>query len=104
MRCSKCGANNPATNNFCAKCGNALAKPCAKCGADNPPASDFCGKCGAALSEPAAPMPASPPELASAASGAATAGERRHLTALFSDLVASTSPPHHLTSHDSRRV
>src|ERR1700736_7001164 len=49
MRCLKCGTNNPSTNNFCAKCGSALAKHCAKCDAENPPASDFCGKCGAPL-------------------------------------------------------
>src|ERR1700688_1853449 len=49
MRCSKCGTNNPSTNNFCAKCGNALAKHCAKCNAENPPTSDFCGKCGTPL-------------------------------------------------------
>ncbi|MGA7869531.1 MAG: zinc ribbon domain-containing protein [Candidatus Binatus sp.] len=36
MRCSKCGTNNPSTNNFCAKCGNALAKHCPKCNAENP--------------------------------------------------------------------
>src|ERR1019366_2978497 len=49
MRCSKCGTNNPSTNNFCAKCGKALAIYCAKCGAENPPTSNFCGKCGAPL-------------------------------------------------------
>src|SRR5260370_1240575 len=104
MRCSKCGANNPATNNFCAKCGNALAKPCAKCSANNPPASDFCGKCGAALGEPAAPMPAAPPELASAAPGPATAGERRHLTVLFCDLVGSTPLSQQLDAEEWREV
>src|SRR5712691_699072 len=53
MRCSKCGTNNPSTNNFCAKCGNALAKHCSRCNAENPPTSDFCGKCGALLTNSA---------------------------------------------------
>jgi hypothetical protein len=35
-RCSKCGTNNP-SNNFCPKCGSALANLCAKCKAQNPP-------------------------------------------------------------------
>src|SRR5208337_4748582 len=86
MRCSKCGTNNPSTNNFCAKCGNALAKQCAKCSAENPLTSDYCGKCGASLGEPAAPQPTASPELSSTASGLATTGERRHLTVLFCDL------------------
>lgn len=90
MRCSKCETNNPSTNNFCAKCGNALARHCAKCQAENPPTSDFCGKCGVSLSEPAAPPPSAPPEPAGAAPGPATVGERRQLTVLFCDLVGST--------------
>src|ERR1700722_18400117 len=49
MRCSRCATNNPSTNNFCAKCGNALARRCARCAAENPPTADFCGKCGARL-------------------------------------------------------
>ena len=49
MRCSRCATNNPSTNNFCAKCGNALVRRCARCAAENPPTADFCGKCGARL-------------------------------------------------------
>ena len=49
MRCAKCGRNNSPANDFCAKCGNALAKQRTKCQAENPPTSDFCGNCGAAL-------------------------------------------------------
>jgi class 3 adenylate cyclase/tetratricopeptide (TPR) repeat protein/ribosomal protein L40E len=86
MRCSKCGSENPAGNNFCARCGNALARLCLKCGAENAPPANFCGKCGAALdtlvSTPVSPTPPiQPPEVA---------GERRHLTVLFCDLVGST--------------
>jgi class 3 adenylate cyclase/ribosomal protein L40E len=103
MRCSKCGTDNPATNNFCAKCGNALAKHCAKCNADNPPTSDFCGKCGAPLGEPVAPQSA-PPELAFAASGPATDGERRHLTVLFCDLVGSTPLSQQLDAEEYRDI
>jgi class 3 adenylate cyclase/predicted ATPase/ribosomal protein L40E len=103
MRCLKCWTNNPSTNNFCAKCGSALAKHCAKCEADNPPTSDFCGKCGASLGEPVAPQSA-PTELASAAPGPATDGERRHLTVLFCDLVGSTPLSQRLDAEEWREV
>ena len=87
MRCSKCDSDNPAGNNFCARCGNALARPCLKCGSENPPASNFCGQCGAALSAPVRdPIVATPPPQAPE-----IAGERRHLTVLFCDLVGSTA-------------
>jgi class 3 adenylate cyclase len=102
MRCSKCGTDNPATNNFCAKCGNALAKHCAKCSAENAPTSDYCSKCGASLSEPVAVQPpAASPELAP---GPATAGERRHLTVLFCDLVGSTPLSQQLDAEEWHEV
>src|SRR5271168_3825542 len=104
MRCAKCGTTNSPTNSFCAKCGNALAKHCAKCSAENPPTSDFCGKCGASLSEPAEPLPAAPPELTRDAPGRATAGERRHLTVLFCDLVGSTPLSQQLDAEEWRDV
>src|SRR5208282_1250851 len=90
MRCSKCGTNNPSTNNFCSKCGTALAKHCTKCQAENPPTSDFCGKCGASLGEPAEPLPAASPGLTRESLAPVPTGERRHLTVLFCDLVGST--------------
>jgi class 3 adenylate cyclase/tetratricopeptide (TPR) repeat protein len=102
MRCTKCGTDSPATNNYCAKCGNALTKHCAKCSAENAPTSDYCSKCGASLSEPVAPQPpAAPPELAP---GPATAGERRHLTVLFCDLVGSTPLSQQLDAEEWREV
>ena len=104
MRCAKCGRTNSPTNNFCAKCGNALAKQCTKCQAENPPTSDFCGKCGASLAEPAAPPLAAPAELASAAPVPATTGERRHLTVLFCDLVGSTPLSQQLDAEEWREV
>src|SRR5271163_4754317 len=98
MRCSKCGTNNPSTNNFCAKCGNALVKHCAKCTAENPPTSDFCGKCGAPLTNGAgaAVVTSSPKGSASSvrlapesSSPEALYGERKTVTALFADIKGS---------------
>jgi class 3 adenylate cyclase/tetratricopeptide (TPR) repeat protein len=104
MRCSKCGTSSPSTNSFCAKCGDALAKHCAKCTAENPPTSDFCGKCGAPLSEPAEPLPAAPPVLTREAAGPIIAGERRHLTVLFCDLVGATPLSQQLDAEEWREV
>jgi class 3 adenylate cyclase/ribosomal protein L40E len=103
MRCAKCGTTNSPTNNFCAECGTALARRCEKCLAENPPTSDFCGKCGASLGERAAPH-ADQPAPAGAAPGPVTAGERRHLTVLFCDLVGSTPLSQQLDAEEWREV
>src|SRR5579863_7993553 len=100
MHCSKCGSENPAGNNFCARCGSALARLCAKCGAENSPTSNFCGKCGAQLTNgPGAAVAASPPQgsaprirVAAEQPDASITldGERKTVTALFADIKGST--------------
>src|ERR1700687_1261121 len=85
MRCSKCGSDNRGGAKFCKECASPLSTNCATCGALNQPGAKFCDECGAALGDAAAatvadPTPTAPP----------TAGERRHLTVLFCDLVGST--------------
>ncbi|HEY6419020.1 MAG TPA: adenylate/guanylate cyclase domain-containing protein [Candidatus Binataceae bacterium] len=113
MRCSKCGTDNPSTNNFCAKCGTALAKHCAKCKAENPPASDFCGKCGAPLTNGtgAAAATSSPPGSASgvrvapeSSSPEALDGERKTVTALFADIKGSTELEQDLDPEEARAI
>ncbi len=113
MTCSKCGTNNPSTNNFCAQCGNALAKGCAKCKAENPPTSVFCGKCGAPLSDGAGAGAAtsSPPASASGVRVAAEQtdtsaleGERKTVTALFADIKGSTEMMEDLDPERARAV
>ena len=88
MRCSNCSCENPAENNFCARCGTSLTRLCAKCGAANSAASNFCGKCGAAITGSPVGNPAfrARPDLERE-----VVGERRHLTVLFCDLVGSTA-------------
>jgi class 3 adenylate cyclase/tetratricopeptide (TPR) repeat protein/ribosomal protein L40E len=113
MRCTKCGTNNPSTNNFCAKCGNALAKHCVKCKAENPPTSDFCGKCGAPLGNGAGAAAAT-----SSASGLASGvhvapestspealeGERKTVTALFGDIKGSMELIEDLDPEEARAI
>ncbi len=87
MRCSKCDSDNREGRKFCANCGAAFAVLCRKCGTANEPNEKFCGECGAALSAPvetaAAAVAVEPREV--------YAGERRHLTILFCDLVGSVT-------------
>jgi hypothetical protein len=86
MRCSNCGSDNRQGRKFCANCGAALVVTCPKCGASNQPEDKFCGECGAGFAEVAAvKAPEATPIVVSGA------GERRHLTVLFCDLVGSTS-------------
>src|ERR1700730_9059834 len=99
MHCSKCGCENPADNNFCARCGNSLARLCVKCGAENSPASNFCGKCGTPLAKhenaasvisPARKSAAGIRVVAEEAEASALEGERKTVTALFADIKGST--------------
>src|SRR5437899_11474556 len=113
MRCSKCGTNNPSTNNFCAKCGNALAKHCAKWKAENPPTSEFCGKCGAPLTTGAGAAVATSAPRGSASDVRVTPessspetldGERKTVTALFADIKGSMELIEDLDPEEARRL
>jgi hypothetical protein len=86
MTCPGCNAENQPTAKFCVECGTAFQTPCAKCGSKNPPTAKFCQECGVGLSAPVqAPVPETSP-----VQSREIAGERRHLTVLFCDLVGST--------------
>jgi class 3 adenylate cyclase/ribosomal protein L40E len=114
MRCAKCGTNNPAANNFCARCGNALGKLCAKCNAENPPTSDFCGKCGApltsgigsaAVATSSSPEPSSGFRIASEQTEVSEIeGERKTVTALFADIKGSTELMADLDPEEARAI
>src|SRR3984893_17397313 len=70
---------------------------CSKCGADNRETAKFCDSCGATLRQVATAtdsgLPATP-----------TAGERRHLTVLFCDLVGSTAIAAQLDPEEWREI
>jgi class 3 adenylate cyclase/tetratricopeptide (TPR) repeat protein len=82
MRCWNCGSENPTDHKFCEDCGRPLENRCPKCGAESTAGKRFCGGCGAPLD------PIAPAEKELRYRG--VAGERRHLTVLFCDLVGST--------------
>ncbi len=52
--CPKCGAQNTATNKFCAECGAKLMPnliPCPKCGEKVPEGTKFCPNCGSSMAD-----------------------------------------------------
>jgi class 3 adenylate cyclase len=75
MRCIRCSADSRPGARYCAACGRSLHRTCDACGRANDADARFCSDCGHALGAPA---------------DAAAAGERRHLTVLFCDVVGST--------------
>src|SRR5216683_539866 len=85
MRCTSCNGENPSAAKFCIQCGSPFKSRCLKCGTENPPQANFCSECGAALVDAAqAKVAEAKPTVVS------IAGERRHLSVLFCDLVGST--------------
>jgi class 3 adenylate cyclase/tetratricopeptide (TPR) repeat protein len=82
MWCSKCGSENPAGAKFCSECATPMAAKCPSCGASNNPGAKFCNQCASPLAAPDSKAKGQP--------GEEIAGERRHLTVLFCDLVNST--------------
>jgi class 3 adenylate cyclase/tetratricopeptide (TPR) repeat protein len=71
---------------------------CSKCGADNRETARFCDSCGAALRDVASAT------AADAGVPASIAGERRHLTVLFCDLVNSTAIAAQLDPEEWREI
>jgi class 3 adenylate cyclase len=96
MRCSKCGVENLEGLKFCNECGTALTAVCVSCGFGNQPTAKFCGQCGTSLERSVPDYVAEPL--------AKLAGERRHLTVMFCDLVGSTEMASHLDPEEWRAV
>ena len=49
LTCGACGAENPAGNSYCGKCGAPLARTCPACGASVKAGDAYCGQCGKKL-------------------------------------------------------
>ncbi len=100
MRCPQCKSENRDSAKFCAECGHAFPKTCPACGEDNGPRAKFCNECGEPFSTPGSrnsrPVPAAIPDEAPS--------ERRQLTVMFCDLVASTELSARLDPEDLRDV
>jgi class 3 adenylate cyclase/tetratricopeptide (TPR) repeat protein/ribosomal protein L40E len=97
MLCGKCNSDIPPDALFCMRCGAKIEIACHSCGTINPAGSNFCRRCGASQGATAAIRPVTQPrnELA---------GERRHLTVLFCDLVGSTEIASQLDPEEWREI
>src|ERR1700693_2080664 len=83
--CRNCSKINLPDKHFCVECGKRLELSCDACGAPAQPGEKYCGNCGVRLTAPEAPRRDS-----DGAGHLQSGGERRHLSVLFADLVAST--------------
>lgn len=100
MQCPQCQHDNPLGAEFCVECASSIERRCPGCGTEAAPTAKFCPECAA------------PPTVKSPAVGRATgqssapteAGERRHLTALFCDLVGSTDIASRLDPEEWHRI
>src|SRR6266852_472488 len=113
MRCTKCGAENPAGKRFCGDCGAALVNRCARCSAENPPEKRFCGDCGSALGTDVV-AEGGKQSAAGADGGVRIAsesqtpetidGERKTVTALFADIKGSTELMEDIDPEEARAI
>jgi class 3 adenylate cyclase/ribosomal protein L40E len=97
MLCAKCNSYVPADALFCMKCGARVEIGCTTCGTFNTSDANFCRKCGASLGAAAPTRSVTEPRND-------LAGERRHLTVLFCDLVGSTQIAGHLDPEEWREI
>lgn len=100
MQCPRCQTENPANARFCPNCGLALARKCSNCQSMLPPGARFCMHCGQPILEqtPAdedrlSRLTAAVPDplVRKMRSAGDLSGERRTVTALLVDVVASTA-------------
>jgi len=113
MKCPKCQFENRDGIKFCEECGAKFELECPACKANIPLSSKFCGECGNAL-KPAKYFSDKiseancQPYLSSAeislSDVAPIVGERKHVTALFSDLIAYTTMSERLDPEDVKDI
>lgn len=129
MKCTNCGFANEADARFCENCGEPLEHTCPNCGKAVKPGAKFCKNCGFKLGADVAdsPLPTPDSQLGSRESGVGTLqdlrraapqtvadkiraergrseGERKMVTALFTDIVGSTSLAERMDPEDWREI
>ena len=101
MKCPECQLANPQGAKSCAQCGKTFSRICPKCGATNSLAFNYCGECGYSLSGSRESAHLEPNNRNTQTTGSLSretkpevieiAGERKHVTVLFSDLSGYTA-------------
>lgn len=126
MKCNHCGFDNEPDARFCEECGQPLDQTCPNCGQAVKPGAKFCKHCGFKLMQsPAADAPARKPSMQPTAKDRLSAlqqaaplniaekiravrghndGERKMVTALFTDIVGSTALAEQMDPEDWRDI
>jgi len=114
MKCPECRFENPEGMKFCGECGSKLEKICPNCNLSNPPKFKFCGECGHDLRErPESTLKGSsepktiPAESQTDKTSRATRpseGERKYVTALFSDMSGYTTMSERLDPEEVKEI
>lgn len=93
MRCPECEFENPDSLKFCGHCGTKLEMTCSACGYLNPADFKFCGECGNPLGKKREEFLQLEDE-----------GERKYVTALFSDLSGYTAMSERLDPEEVKKI
>jgi class 3 adenylate cyclase len=128
MKCPNCSHTNSPAARFCENCGQALPRACPNCGQTVSAAAKFCSNCGfqltgvSASTVPLSPKEPAPPSLATSpldelrratpqplvqkilSQRERLEGERKLVTALFTDIVGSTALAEAMDPEDWREV
>jgi class 3 adenylate cyclase len=93
VRCPRCQHENPDEARFCSQCGTQLGRSCGACGAVLPPGARFCLECGRAVAAAPAPASYTPRHIREQilAARGTVEGERKQVSVLFCDIVASSA-------------
>ena len=93
MKCPECQSENPDGLRYCGQCGSRLELVCPHCKFTNPSHFKFCGECGRKLENGRSP-----------GDEPSAGGERRYVTALFSDLAGYTALSENLDPEEVKTI
>jgi class 3 adenylate cyclase/tetratricopeptide (TPR) repeat protein len=92
MKCPKCHTENPDTKKFCRECGASILPLCPNCGAEVSLEDKFCGECRHSL------------EIVEKEKTISAEGERKYVTAMFSDLSGYTAISEKLDPEEVKEI
>ena len=106
MECPNCRFDNRDEAAFCLECGAELGIKCSNCEKSLPPQAKFCDSCGQDLRQPKKPEPKiqEPAPAKDPAPTKPIASERKHVTALFSDLSGYTAMSERLDPEEVKEI
>jgi class 3 adenylate cyclase len=114
MVCLSCNHSNETDAKFCENCGRALERACPNCGNAVSPSAKFCKHCGHNLAASEATKTNQLDDMRRAAPQTVTEkiraersraeGERKRVTALFTDIVGSTALAEQIDPEDWREI